>query len=130
MTDLGGSIFWIYFGAYSHIAGSSHYVDLLHFMSSVSHIVDDFGRMFDAIFTVKKFCLSWIIYIKDYVPYIFATLLCKYKREHLWNKVKYFLFHLESSFHLWDNQILTFQILKCHEVIKCLGTKHETHFAE
>ena len=28
-----------------------------------------------------------------------------------------FLLHLERSFHSWDNQILTFQIFKCHDVI-------------
>ena len=62
------------------------------------------------------------------VCYIFASLFSMYKREHLWNKEKCFLFHLESSFHFWDNQILTFQIFKCNDVIKCLSMKHETHF--
>ena len=39
---------------------------------------------------------------------------------------KKFLFHFESSFHSWDNNILIFQIFKCHDVIKCLsmGSKH------
>ena len=42
-----------------------------------------------------------------------------------------FLFHFEkSSFRSWDNQILTFQIFQCHDVIRCLSIKHETHFAE
>ena len=40
------------------------------------------------------------------------------------------LFHLESSFRSWDNQILTFQIFKFHDIIKCLSMKHETHFIE
>ena len=52
------------------------------------------------------------------------------KREHLSNKEKCFLFHFESSFCSWDNQILTFQIFKCHDVIKYLSMKHETHFIE
>ena len=38
-----------------------------------------------------------------------------------------FLFHFESSFRSWDNQI---QIFKCHDVVKCLSIKHETHFTE
>ena len=61
--------------------------------------------------------------------YIFASLFM-FKREHLQNKGKCILFHLESSFHSLDNQILTFQIFKCHDVAKCPSMKHETHFTE
>ena len=43
---------------------------------------------------------------------------------------KKFLFHFESSFRSLDNQILTFQAFKCHDIIKCLSMKHETHFTE
>ena len=52
------------------------------------------------------------------------------KREDLWNKENNFLFHLESTFRSWDKQILNFQIFKCHDVIKYLSMKHETHFIE
>ena len=52
------------------------------------------------------------------------------KRKNLWNKEECFLFHLESSFRSSDNQIWTFQIFKCHDIIKCPSTKHETHFTE
>ena len=38
--------------------------------------------------------------------------------------------HFESSFCSLDNQILTFQVFKRHEVIKCLSMKQETHFTE
>ena len=31
---------------------------------------------------------------------------------------------------LWDNQILTFQIFKCCDVIKCPNMKHQTNFTE
>ena len=68
--------------------------------------------------------------IKGCARYIFASLFFKSKGEHLWNKGKCFLFHFKSSFRSWDNQILTFQIFKCHDVIKCLSMKHETHFTE
>ena len=64
------------------------------------------------------------------VRYIFTSLFCMSKREDMKNNGKCFLFHFESSFHSWDNQILTFQTLKCHDVIKCLSMKHETHFIE
>ena len=37
------------------------------------------------------------------------------------------VFYFESSFRSWDNQILTFQTFKCHDVIKCTSMKHETH---
>ena len=67
---------------------------------------------------------------KGWVPYIFTSLFCMPKREDLWNKEKCFLFHFESSFRSWDNQILNFQIFKCHDVIKCLSMEHETHFIE
>ena len=68
--------------------------------------------------------------LKGCVRYIFASLFYMSKREHLWNKEKCFLFHLESSFRSWDNQALTFQVFKLHNVIECLSMKHETHFTE
>ena len=43
---------------------------------------------------------------------------------------KFFKFHLESSFCFLDNQISTFQIFKCHDVIKCISKKHETPLTE
>ena len=64
--------------------------------------------------------------VKVCVRYIFASLFGISRREHLWNKEKCFLFHFESSFRSWDNQILTFHIVKCYDVIKCLSMKHET----
>ena len=39
------------------------------------------------------------------------------------------LFQFES-FICRDNQVLTFQIFKCHDVIKCLSMKDETYFTE
>ena len=68
--------------------------------------------------------------VKVCVCYIFASLFFMPKRKHLWNKEECFSFHLESSFHSWDNHFLTFQIFKCHDVIKCSSMKHETHFTE
>ena len=58
--------------------------------------------------------------------YIFTGLFCISAREHLWNKEKCFLFHFESSFHSWDNQILTFHVFSnlSYEVVKM--PKHET----
>ena len=44
--------------------------------------------------------------LKGCVHYIFTSLFCMSKREDLWNKEKCFLFHFESSFRSWDNQIL------------------------
>ena len=37
--------------------------------------------------------------LKGCAHYIFASLFFNSKRGHLWNKEKWFLFHLESSFH-------------------------------
>ena len=68
--------------------------------------------------------------LKGCVRYIFANLFYMAKREHLWNKEKCFLFHFESSFSSRDNEILNFQVFKCHDVIKYLSMKHETHFIE
>ena len=68
--------------------------------------------------------------VKGCVRYIFASLFCLSEREHLWNKEKCFLFYFESSFHPWHNQILNFQIVKCHDFIKCSSIKHKTHFIE
>ena len=80
-------------------------------------------------FIFKDLLTSSIIF-KGRVCYIFLSLFCMSKREDLWNKEKCFLFHFESSFHFWDNKILNFQIFKCHNIIKCLSMKHETHFIE
>ena len=68
--------------------------------------------------------------LKGCVRCIFADLFYMSKTKHLWNKENKILFHFESSFCSWDNQILTFQIFKCHDVIKCLSMKHETHIIE
>ena len=45
------------------------------------------------------------------VRYIFASLFSKSKGE-----------HFKSSFRSSDNQILTFQIFRCHDVIKMSKT--------
>ena len=59
-------------------------------------------------FTKNPYLLIFILKLKGCVRYIFASLFCMSKREHLWIKDKCFLFHLESSFRSRDNQILTF----------------------
>ena len=82
------------------------------------------------------FCQQWyheqcfLQLVKGCVRYIFTSLFSISKREHLWNNEKCFLFHFVSSFRSWDNQILSFQIFKCNDVIKCPSTKHGTHFIE
>ena len=67
---------------------------------------------------------------KGFARYIFAILFCMSKRVSWWNKEKCFLFHFENLFGSRDNQILTFQVFKCHGVIKCLSMKFETHFTK
>ena len=62
--------------------------------------------------------------VKGCVCYIFASLFCMSKREHLWKKEKSFLFHFKSSFRSWDNQILTFQILNIMTSSNAWNTKH------
>ena len=52
------------------------------------------------------------------------------KERNCETRKKCFLFHFESSFRSWNNQILNFQIFKCDDVIKCLSIKHKTHFTE
>ena len=69
-------------------------------------------------------------YLKVVSAIFLIVLFCMSKREQSWSKEKCFLFHFESSFCSWDNQVLTFPILKCHDVIRCLSMKHETHFTE
>ena len=64
------------------------------------------------------------------VRYIFASLFYISNREHLQNKEKWFLFHFESSYRSLDNLILSFQVFKCHDLIKCLSIKHSNHFTE
>ena len=68
------------------------------------------------------------IIFKVCVCYIFASLFFMSEREHLWNKEVCFLFHFESSFCSWDNQILKFKVFKvlkssCHQMLK-----HETQY--
>ena len=89
-----------------------------------------FDKSQNVIYAQEMFQTKVQMNFKGCVCYIFASLFFMSKREHLWNKEKCFLFHLEILFRSWDNQILTFQIFKCHEVIKCPSMKHETHFIE
>ena len=74
------------------------------------------------IFSYLKHCF---IFFKGCVRYIFASLFFKSKRKQLSNQKKCFLFHLKSSFHSRENQILEFQIFRFHNVIKCLSMKQE-----
>ena len=55
----------------------------------------------------QKVCFLLLLLnaIEGYVRYIFASLFCKCKREHLWNTKKCFLSHFEIAFRSWDNQI-------------------------
>ena len=66
----------------------------------------------------------WVMCFKGCPWYIFPSLFCMCKRDHFWKKEKSFF---ESSFSSWDNQILIFQVFKCHDLIKFLSMKHETH---
>ena len=50
------------------------------------------------------------------------------KERTLETRKNVFLFYFESFFRSWDNQILTFQIFKCHDVIKCLSMNQETFY--
>ena len=84
------------------------------------------GLFFHCLPSISKPWLS----VKGCVRSIFASLFCLSKIEQLQNKKKRFLFQLESSLLSWDNQSLTFQIFKCHDVIKYLSMKHETNFTE
>ena len=44
-------------------------------------------------------------------------------------KIKFFI-SFRKLFFSWDNQILTFPVLKCHDVIKFLSLRHEIHPTE
>ena len=78
--------------------------------------------------------LTWLFFrlgglVKGCVWYIFARLFCKSKRA-LEKHRKMFWFHSESSLRYWNNQILAFQLFKCHDVIKFLSMKNESRFTE
>ena len=62
--------------------------------------------------------------LKGCIPYIFASLFCMSKREHLRNKEKCFLFHFKSSSRSWDNQL--FNILDIQVSWRHQMPKHET----
>ena len=46
--------------------------------------------------------------VKGCLRYIFASLFCKSKKEHLWNLEKCFLFHFKNSFRFRENHIFIF----------------------
>ena len=94
--------------------------------------ITDTGIELHVFADTSKIAYGLTCYIKfeGCVCYIFASLFCMFKTDHFWNKEKCFLFHFESSFCSWDNQILFFQIFKCHDVIKRLSMKHKRHFIE
>ena len=66
----------------------------------------------------------------SFICYIFVSVFCISKREHLWNEEKCFLFHFESSFRSWNNQTVTFEVFEFHDAIKFLSMKQETHFTK
>ena len=61
-------------------------------------------RSLSPCFTPKEVLLK----LKGCVRYIFSSLVSMSNKEHLWNRKKCFLFHFESSFRSWDNQIFKF----------------------
>ena len=65
---------------------------------------------------------------KGSVRYTFTS-FCMSKRKLFRNKEKC-LFHFDSSFSSWENQVLTFHMFKCHDAIKCLNMKPKIHFTE
>ena len=76
---------------------------------------------------------EWFWPFKPFLKVVSATFLLACfvcLKEDLSNKEKCFLFDLQSSFRSRDNHTLNFQIFKCHDFIKCLSMKHETHFSE
>ena len=81
-------------------------------------------------FNPKTHQANNVWWLKGCVRYIFASLFLKSEIEHLSNWERCFLFHLKSSFHSQENQILKFYILKFRDVIKCLSIKQEIHFTE
>ena len=62
--------------------------------------------------------------LKGCVRCIFADLFYMSKTKHLWNKENKILFHFESSFCSWDNQILTFSVWNAKPILNNLGSKH------
>ena len=76
----------------------------------------------------------YVVYLSNKNLFIISLKMCPLfyisKRQRLWKKKKCFLFHFQSSFCSRDNQILTFQVFKCYDVLRCLSMEHETHFTE
>ena len=65
---------------------------------------------------------------KGFVLYIFASLFCSLKECTFETREMFFLFHFKSAFLSWDNQILTFQVFKCNDVIQYLRYKTRNTF--
>ena len=66
--------------------------------------------------------VSWLDHLQQVIYLLFFHYLiftCEARKS--------FSFHFKSSFRFWDNQILTFQIFKYHDAIKCPNMKHKTH---
>ena len=55
--------------------------------------------------SVLAYTLKFLFFLKGCVCYIFASLFCMSRRQHLWNKEKCFLFHFESSFRSWGKKL-------------------------
>ena len=86
----------------------------LHYTSILQVVLKDHNKK--TVYNSAKCKLFGLTLFKVCVHYIFASMIFMSNREHLWNKEECFLFHFESSFRFWGNQILTFQIFKCHDV--------------
>ena len=78
-----------------------------------------------ALFFIWKLCWSFLLKV---VITIFLLVCFLSQKESTCEKRKNIFTSLRKR--SWDNQILTFQIFKCREVIKCPSMKHETNFTE
>ena len=58
---------------------------------------------------------------------VYFASLKRLKQRKKETKKKCFLLHFKNSFCSWHNQVLVFQIFKCHDVIVYLSMKHEAH---
>ena len=72
--------------------------------------------------TDRKDLLKWLLSLKVVSAKFLLVCVVSNKRA--------LLFHFESSFHSWYNQILTFQIFKSYNVIKWLSMKQENYFTK
>ena len=108
--------------------GNYSAIDSCFYLYTVTSI-DHLGTKIAIVQLIKHVFFSQQLLIRLCVQYSFSIWFFKSKKQHFKNQKKCFLY-FKGFYRSRDIQILEFQILRFHDIIKCLIMKQVKHFTE